>query len=39
MKTQVDAMAKLTLSLGNNPLKTLILTGKEILIGASYNFV
>jgi hypothetical protein len=33
MTTEVDAMAKLTLSLGSNPLKTLILTGKEILIG------
>jgi hypothetical protein len=31
---QVEAMAKLTLSLGSRPLKTLILTGREILIGS-----
>ena len=32
--TQVAAMAKLTLSLGSKPLKSLFLTGKDILIGS-----
>jgi predicted component of type VI protein secretion system len=34
MATQVEAMAKLTLSHGSKPLKTVFLTGREILIGS-----